>query len=387
MTAQPERTIPFGRPDITDEDRAAVLEVLNGHILTHGPNCKSFETEFSEYVGGGYAVTVNSCMTALHLASWYFGLGEGDEVIVPAQSHVATVSAVEIAGATPVFVDCYLETGNMIPEQIAQKITPRTKAISVVHFNGIPAEMDAIVQIAKQHNLILIEDCALSLGATYKGTHVGLIGDVGCFSFYPAKHITTGEGGMYLSKNETTATQSAHLRAHGVDRQHNERKIPGKYEVTVAGSNYRMSEMQAALGRSQLKRADRFIAIRQENFTRLKAGLLEGTTGLVILDAQSPDTKSSYYCLSVVLPDELRDQRDNIALALNAAGVGTSIYYPKPIPQFEYYQNKYGDTAGQYPNAERISYQSIALPVGQHLNTEDMDYIADQFKRVLKEFV
>ena len=176
------RQIPFARPWITDEDRKAVMEVLEGHVLTHGPQCKEFESEFAAFIGkGAHCVTVSSCMAALHLSYLHFGIGPGDEVIVPAQTHSATVHAVEWVGATPVFVDCDRQTGNLTPQGIASAVTPRTKAISVIHFAGIPCDMPAIMALATQHGLKVVEDCAIALGARYEGRHVGLFGDAGCF--------------------------------------------------------------------------------------------------------------------------------------------------------------------------------------------------------------
>ena len=184
------RNIPFGRPWITDDDRRAVLEVLDGHILTHGPQCKAFEAEFGAFLGvEAHCVTVSSCMAALHMAYLHFGIGSGDEVIVPAQTHTATAHAVELVGARPVFVDCDQATGNLTVDGIAAAITPRTKAVSVVHYVGIPCEMSEIMTLTEQHGLRVIEDCAIALGTRYRGKHVGLFGDAGCF----AGTINTGD--------------------------------------------------------------------------------------------------------------------------------------------------------------------------------------------------
>ena len=185
------RDIPFGRPIIGDEERAAVLGVLRGSQFVHGPLAKQFEVDFSQFIGGGYAHTVASCTAGLHLAYLYLGIGPGDEVIVPAQTHVATAHAVEYTGAQPVFVDVDAFTGNIDIEGIEQAISPRTKAISVVHYLGLPVDMDKVNALAKRFGLFVIEDAALALGARYKGVHVGLLGDFGSFSFYPVKQMLT----------------------------------------------------------------------------------------------------------------------------------------------------------------------------------------------------
>jgi perosamine synthetase len=369
--------IPFGRPDITDVDREAVMRVLRGPILTHGPECKSFEAEFGGFLGAGAnCVTVSSCMAALHLAYLHFGFGPGDEVIAPACTHVATVHAIEWVGAKPVLVDPDPATGNLTAAGIEAALTPRTRAVSLVHFVGIPCEMDPIVRLCEARGLKLVEDCAIAIGARYRGKHVGLFGDVGTFSFYPVKHITTGEGGMFVSRHADVAQQVARLRAFGVDRTHGERSIPGMYEVPSLGLNYRMSEMQAALGRTQTAKLPAFLGARRANFEALR-GHLAKLADVRVLDSHSADAVNSYYCLIAVLEGKLGAERNAIIGELNAAGIGTSIYYPQPVPRMKYYRDKYGYDANAYPVATQISDCSIALPVGPHLGVEQMTRIAD----------
>jgi dTDP-4-amino-4,6-dideoxygalactose transaminase len=280
-------------------------------------------------------------------------------------------------------VDCDLQTGNLTPEGIAAAITPRTKAISVVHFAGIPCDMPAIMSIAQQHNVKVIEDCAIALGARYGGRHVGLFGDAGCFSFYPVKHMTTGEGGMFISRHEAVAQAVSKLRAFGVDRTHSERTLPGMYDVPSLGLNYRMSEIQAALGCSQLRRMGDVLARRAALFN-LYCRLLAGLPEIHVIDAAVSEARSSHYCVSVVLEGRLGMKRDEIVTRLNAAGIGTSIYYPQPVPRMTYYRKKYGFTPGRFPGAERISDESVALPLGMHLDDSDVEFIVTTFKDILK---
>jgi len=375
--------IPFGRPDITDVDREAVMRVLNGHILTHGPECKAFEAEFGAFLGSGAScVSVSSCMAALHLAYLHLKLGPGDEVIAPACTHVATVHAIEWVGAKPVLVDPDPATGNLTAAAIEAALTPRTRAVGLVHFVGIPCEMDEIVALCERKHLKLVEDCAIAIGARYKGKHVGLFGDAGTFSFYPVKHITTGEGGMFLSRHADVATAVARLRAFGVDRTHSERSIPGMYEVPSLGLNYRMSEMQAALGRTQTAKLARLLDARRVNFTALKA-VLTNVAGVRVLDSQHAHAVNSHYCLVAVLEGTHGRARNEIIGELNALGIGTSIYYPQPVPRMKYYRDKYGYDADAYPAATEISDCSIALPVGPHLGTEEMAQIGNTLEAVL----
>jgi dTDP-4-amino-4,6-dideoxygalactose transaminase len=244
---------------IGEEEKKAVMEVLDNPILVHGPRSREFENSFASYTGAPYAVCVSSCTAAIHLTHFCLGLGPGDEVIVPAQTHTATAHAVELTGAKPVFVDAEIETGNIDTDKIEEKITERTRVISVVHFLGMPVDMERINAVAKKHNLFVLEDCALAIGTKYEGVRAGLLGDVGCFSFYPVKHMTTAEGGMLITKDKEIALKIERQRAFGVDRHMGERKIPGVYDVNMLGYNYRMNEIQAALGIEQLKRMDEFL--------------------------------------------------------------------------------------------------------------------------------
>jgi len=378
------RTIPFGRPIIGDEEKQAVLDVLNGHILVHGPKSREFEADFTDFAKAPFAVSVSSCTAALHLSYFHLGLKEGDEVIVPAQTHTATAHAVELCGARPVFVDAEITTGNIDIDQVEEAITGRTKAISIVHFLGMPVNMERVCAIAKKHHLFVVEDCALAIGTYFKGRHAGLHGDTGCFSFYPVKHMTTAEGGMLITRHQEIANRIRRKKAFGVDRHVGERAIPGIYDVTMLGYNYRLNEMQCALGIEQLKRVPHFLAKRKENYEVLHAGLSE-ITEISLFESTGGDYVSSYYCLSVLLSEKMVPKRYEIIQHLKEHGVGTSVYYPQAVPLFTYYRNTYGYARNQFPVAERISDSSIALPVGPHLDTNDMEYIVEQVKNAVAE--
>jgi dTDP-4-amino-4,6-dideoxygalactose transaminase len=383
MIADDVRTVPFARPWITDAERRAVLDVLQGPILTHGPEGRRFETEFGEFLGpDAHCVSVSSCMAGLHLAYLHLGLGPGDEVVVPALTHAATAHAVEWVGATPVFVDCDPVTGNVTAGAIEPVLSPRTRAISVVHFAGIPCDMGPIMALAHRHGLKVVEDCAIALGSRLDGRHVGLFGDAGLFSFYPAKHITTGEGGMLVSRHAEVAAGAARLRAFGVDRTHAERSIPGLYDVPILGLNYRMSELHAALGRPQVRRLHENLARRRVNFEALRR-TLERVPGTRVLDVVTPAQQSSHYCLSVVLEQASGQRRNEVVADLNRRGIQTSVYYPQPVPRMTYYRNKYGYSPERFPVAEEISDRSIALPVGPHLAAGEVDYMAAALTQVL----
>ena len=378
------RSIPFGRPIIGEAEKAAVAEVLDGPILVHGPRAERFESDFADFAGGGRAVAVANCTAALHLANLHFGFGPGDEVLVPAQTHAATAHAVEFTGARPIFIDAEAATGNIDIAQIEAAITERTRAISVVHYLGLPVDMDRINAIAARHELSVIEDAALAVGATYKGRHVGLLGDCGCFSFYPVKHMTTAEGGILLTRHDHIAARVGRLRAFGLDRTVAERTMPGIYDVIMLGFNYRMNEMQAALGIEQLKRLPDFLSRRKTNYAALATGLAE-IDELGLFKSSHGDFESSYYCMAVMLDGKLGPRRAEIVKNLKSQGVGSSVYYPGPVPHLTYYRLKYGFGEGDYPVARSISDRSIALPVGPHLDPDDMAYIVNAMKQAVHD--
>ncbi|MBF0494502.1 MAG: DegT/DnrJ/EryC1/StrS family aminotransferase [Candidatus Omnitrophica bacterium] len=378
------RQIPFGKPIIGQEEKNAVLDVLNGTTLVHGPKAKQFEKDFAAYTKAPYAVSVASCTAGLHLAYFYLDIGPGDEVIVPSETHVATAHAVELCGAKPVFVDACEKTGNIDVSLIEKKVSKKTKAISVVHYLGMPVDMDSVNAIAKAHKLFVVEDCALALGTYYKGIHAGLHGDVGCFSFYPVKHITTAEGGMLITKDQKIAHAIEKQKAFGVDTPVNERKVAGVYDVTILGFNYRMNELEAAMGIEQLKRIDGFLAKRETNYKFLGSRLKE-LKDIKLLQSSCDGYKSSYYCMSVILNERIAVKREAIMGYLKDKGVGASIYYPRPVPLLTYYRKKYKYERDSFPVASEISYRSIALPVGPHLNEEDMEYIFHTLRSAITE--
>ncbi len=366
--------LQFGAPIIGPEEKEAVMEVLSQPVLVHGPRATLFEERFREYTGALHATSVSSCTAGLHLIYFHLGIGPGDEVIVPAQTHNATAHAVELTGAKPIFVDAEPTTGNIDLDKIEAAISPRTRAISVVHYLGMPVDMVRLNAIAAKHGIPTVEDCALAMGTKLHGVHAGGLGDFGAFSFYPVKHMTTAEGGMVTMKRAEDYEAIKRKKAFGVDRSVGERAIPGVYDVTMLGFNYRMSEIHAALGIVQLTRMDGFLKARASNYARL-AGHLEGIPGISLLETERKGFECSWYCLSMILSDDLAAKRYELINVLKDKGIGTSVYYPHPVPYLKYYREKYGFQGNEFPVAARLSYNSIALPVGPHLTVDDMDRI------------
>jgi len=368
------------------EELDAVKEVLDSGILVHGNVSGQFEAEFAEFCGAPEAVAVSSCTAGMHLFYFAMGIGIGDEVIVPAQTHVATAHAVTLTGAKPVFVDAELSSGNIDVSAIEAAITPQTRAISVVHYLGVPVDMSQVMAIAAKYHVLVLEDCALAIGAKVADKHVGLHGDVGVFSFYPVKHLTTGEGGMIILKDNLLADRLRLLRAFGVDRTHLNRSMPGEYDTVALGFNYRMSELHAAIGREQIKKLEDMCQRRRDNHELLCGLLSEKNSWTVLQQPVDGYLESSHYCCAVLLNHGLIPQRPNIMNAMADRGIGTSIYYPRPVPEMSFYQKEFGYGVGQFPIAEKISNSAIALPVGPHLDSNAMRTIATTLADVVSAY-
>lgn len=377
-----KKTIKFASPLIDSKEKKEVLKILNSGIYSQGVKCKKFEENFKRFTKAKYATTVNSCTSGMHLFYFSIGLKKGDEVIVPAQTHVATAHAVELTGAKPIFVDSNLADGNIDIKKVEKKINKKTKAICIVHFLGFPVEMDKLKKLAKENKIFLLEDCALSLGATYKKIHTGLWGDAGVFSFYPTKQITSGEGGMIITNNKKIYEKIKIKKSLGVGQSFLERKIPGIYDTIDVGFNYRMSEIHAAIGVEQLKKFPYFLGYRKKNFFYLKKKI-EKIKNLKILFSKNKNSINAYYCMNILLLDKKLKERNLIITNLEKKNIGVSVNYPQPVPRMKYYKKKYGYNKNQFKNAELISDKSISLPLGPHLNKKDLDHIANSLKEIL----
>jgi len=374
--------IPFGYPMIGEEERRAVLQALEDPILAHGPRGWQFEADFAAWTNAPEAVAVSSCTAGMHLIWFTLGIGPGDEVIVPALTHTATAHAVAYTGATPVFVDAERNSGNIDIAAIENAITPNTKAVALVHYLGLPVDMSKLMTIAKANNLFVLEDCALAVGSKIDSVHAGLHGDAGVFSFYPVKHMTTAEGGMIICNDSDFAAELRLKKAFGVDRAMHERKVPGVYDVVTLGYNFRMNELQAAIGIEQVKKLDQFLSQRSENFNALDSGL-RGTNNITLFDLPADRLVSSHYCFNFMLSEDRIDQRTDVIMALTEKGIGASIYYPGPVPQTTYYKSLFGHTRTDHPVACWISDCSVALPVGPHLSATEMTIIIETVQEVI----
>ena len=354
--------IPAARPEIGDEERAAVDRVMRSGMLAQGPEVAAFETEFSAIVAGLHSVALNSGTSALHLAFLAAGVGAGDEVIVPSFSFAATANSVALTGATPVFVDIELDYFAAAPAAIEAAITPRTKAIMPVHLYGHPADMVAIKAIADKHGLLLFEDAAQAHAAAIDGTPVGAWGIAGSFSFYPTKNMTSGEGGMVTTPSEEIARAIRVLRNQGMER---------RYENEVVGFNTRMTDIHAAIGRVQLTKLAGWTAKRQANAAFLSANL-EG----VVTPPTAPGAVHVFHQYTVRVVDH---DRDAFVEQLSQRGVGSGVYYPTPIHRLPSFKLDL-----DLPTTEVAATQVLSLPVYPSLSQNDLDTIVESVNAIAK---
>ncbi|MCY7942984.1 UDP-4-amino-4,6-dideoxy-N-acetyl-beta-L-altrosamine transaminase [Bacillus inaquosorum] len=375
--------LPYGRQWLDEEDIQSVVDVLRGDYLTTGPTIDLFEQKVAEYAGSSYAVAFSSGTAALHAACFAAGISQGDEVITTPITFAASANCILYMGAKPVFADIDPLTYNIDPDSIEKLITPKTKAIIPVDFTGQPVNHDRIQKIAKANNLIVIEDAAHALGASYKGEKIGSISDMTMFSFHPVKHITTGEGGMITTNNRTYYEKLLQFRSHGITRD--PKKLTQDhgswyYEMHFLGFNYRMTDIQAALGISQLKKVDDFIETRN-HLARIYNEKLK-TISHIHLPSQDAASTSSWHLYIINLKlDQLKGNRDDIFNAMQQENIGVNVHYI-PVYLHPYYQ-RLGYQAGLCPNAENLYKGIITLPLFQSMNEKDADDVIKALKKVV----
>jgi dTDP-4-amino-4,6-dideoxygalactose transaminase len=361
--------IPIAKPLIGEEEKRAVLEVLSSGYLVQGKNVETLERGFAKHIGVKHCVAVNSGTAALHLALLALGVKRGDEVITSAFSFSSSANSILFCGATPVFADIDPKTFNVSPDSIENKITSKTKCIMPVHLYGQPAEMGKIKEIADRHDLFIVEDACQAHGAEYGGVGAGGIGDAGCFSFYPTKNMTTGEGGMVTTNDPKIAEKSRLLRNHGQHKQ---------YYQSILGYNFRMLDFVAVIGVEQLKKLDRFNRKRVENAKYLTKSL-SGIEGIVT-PYVSPNVKHVFHQYTIRVRSG-RAARDMLQKSLAENGVQTRIYYPIPIHKQEFYQKLgYDDVL---PESEAASNEVLSIPVHPSLKEEDLKFVCDKIKAIV----
>lgn len=366
--------LPYGRQWIDEDDIKAVSDVLRADYITTGPKVDEFERVVADYVGAKYAVAVSSGTAALHIAVLALGIKAGDEVITSPITFAASSNCVLYCGGKPVFADIDNLTYNINPDDIESKINGNTKAIIPVHFTGQPCDMDKIHQIAKKYNLLIIEDAAHALGAKYKDKMIGSLSDMTVFSFHPIKHITTGEGGMAVTDNEELYNKLKLFRSHGIARD--DSTEPWYYEQLELGYNYRISDIQCALGISQMKKIDKFIKRRKEIANKYNDAFKNYKN--IIIPHQLEDCDSSWHLYVIQL---LQKDRDEIFNMLRQEGIGVNVNYI-PVYKHPYYQKNGYDKVVCH-NAENFFSGALSIPIFPKMTNEEVNYVIDKLKNVL----
>ncbi len=375
--------LSYGHQYIDEDDIKAVVEVLRSDWLTTGPKVAEFEKRFAEMVGAKYAVAVNSGTAALHAAAFAAGITSGDEVITTPMTFAASANCVLYCGGRPVFADVEADTLLLDPSFVESKISPKTKAIIAVDYAGQPCDYDALKKLSDEHGLILIADACHALGATYKNRKVGTLADMTVFSFHPVKHITTGEGGMVVTDYPDFAVKLRAFRNHGITTDHREREAECSwfYEMAELGYNYRLPDINCALGLSQLKKLDKFVA-RRRQISALYDSAFADMPALSPL-AQRDDRKSSYHLYVVRLNlSKLNVSRLQVFGALRAENIGVNVHY---IPLYWHpYYNKLGYGKGLCPVAEKAYEEIVTLPLFPAMSDRDAEDVIKAVKKVFK---
>jgi dTDP-4-amino-4,6-dideoxygalactose transaminase len=375
----------FGAPAIEDDEIQEVVASMKSGWLGTGPKVAKFEQDFANYKGIEHAVAVNSGTAALHLGMIAAGLKNGDEVITTPMTFCATVNAIIHAGATPVLADVDPATMNIDPNEVEKKITSKTRAILPVHFAGRSCNMDALCDIAKKHNLKIIEDCAHAIETEYKGRKAGTCSDFGCFSFYVTKNVVTGEGGMVSARDEEDIARIKMLALHGMSRDAWERFSDEGYKhyyVVECGYKYNMMDLQAAIGIHQLKRVETNWQKRQQIWESYNDAFSDLPVGLPA--PIEPDTRHAYHLYTILIDEEKTGfSRDDFLKAMTVNNIGVGVHYLS-IPEHPFYQKTFGWKAEDYPNAMRIGRQTVSLPLSAKLTDEDIEDVIEAVAKVTK---
>lgn len=378
------RMLPYGQQWLTEEDIEAVVHVLKGDFITQGPSIQEFEQKVAEYVGTAYAVAFTNGTAALHAACFAADIGPGNEVITTPLTFLASSNCVLYQGAQPVFADIDPRTYNIDPEDIRRKITGDTRAVIAVDFTGQPVEVDKILSITQEHNLVLIEDAAHSLGAEYDGRKIGAWADMTMFSFHPVKHVTSGEGGIIVTDSEIYYKKLLQFRNHGMTRDPEELESndgPWYYEMQSLGYNYRMTDLQAALGSSQMNRLDQFVERRNEIVSIYNKQLAQLPE--LILPYQLPKAKSSWHLYVIRWPlEKFSLSRKQIFEALREMNIGVNVHYI-PVYLQPYYQ-QLGYEKGLCPIAEQYYENCITLPLFPKMSDQDVYDVCEAVTRVYR---
>jgi UDP-4-amino-4,6-dideoxy-N-acetyl-beta-L-altrosamine transaminase len=380
-----ETFLPYAHQTIDDDDVAAVVEALRSDWLTTGPLVDRLEQDFAEFVGTRFAVAYSSGTAALHGCTFAAKLGTGDEVVVPALTFAASAACAVYVGASPVLADVDASTLNLDPHELERRLTRRSRAVVAVHFAGVPADMEAIGSIAKSAGLVVIEDAAHAIGARAPGGEVGTLGDLAVFSLHPAKQLTAGEGGVVTTDDVELADRLRRFRNHCMDTSGREREMSGGHAYTIEelGFNYRLTDIHAALGSSQLRKLPRFLERRRE-LVALYDRLL-GDRDDIVLPVVPPGSDPAWHLYVVRLDlEKLHADRDDVFRALRAENIGVNVHY-KPVHLLGFYRRLLGASEGDYPVAEDAYRRVLTLPLFPAMTDDDVVSVVSALDKVLTD--
>jgi len=372
-----EDFLPFSRPSISQAAIDEVVACLKSGWITTGPRVKQFEDDLKAYLGAPHVLSLTSATAGLHLVLVALQLKPGDEVITTPMTFAATLNTIVLAGGKPVLVDVEPGTYNMDVTKIEKAITKRTRAIMPVHFAGLPVDLDPLYDIAKKHNLRVIEDAAHAIGTEYKGKRIGSFGDIQVFSFHPNKNMTTGEGGCVATRDEKLASDVALLRFHGMDREAWNRfgkKGNQHYEIIAPGYKYNMMDIQAALGLHQLKQLDGFIKRRTELALRYHKLLADWPQWTLTSAPAYPHLHAWHLYTPLINPEAARMDRDAFMQGMKERNIGTGLHY-RAVHLYPYYREQFGFKPGDFPVAETISDRIVSLPLFPLMTDQDQDRV------------
>ncbi|MBM4294153.1 MAG: UDP-4-amino-4,6-dideoxy-N-acetyl-beta-L-altrosamine transaminase [Deltaproteobacteria bacterium] len=384
MTDSEKPYIPYSRQWIDEEDIGEVAAVLRSEWLTTGPQVKEFEEAVARFVGARHAVAVSNGTAALHAAVYALGIGPGDEVIAPPMTFVATANAVVFQGGLPVFADVEPDTLLLDPARVEAKIGPRTRAIIAVDYAGQPCDYEALRAIAGRHGLDLVADACHALGAQYQGTKAGALADLTTFSFHPAKHLATGEGGMVTTDNPEFAEKMRRFRNHGISTDLRQRLEKGTwhYEMVDLGYNYRLTDMQCALGLSQLRKLPAWLARRQA-IARRYGELLQNLPQVSLLAVRANRVHAYHLYVILLNLEDLKAGRDEIFLAMREERIGVNVHY-QPVHLHPYYRRRFQTGPGDCPVAEKAFQRILTLPMFPAMSDHDVDRVATSLAKVIR---
>lgn len=380
--------LPFSRPSLGQEEINEITDSIQSGWITTGPKVERFAEDLSRYIGAPYVAPLSSATAGLHLALLAYGIGPGDEVITSSLTFAATTNVIVLVGATPIFADIDRETLQIRPEEVEKKITPRTRAILPVHFAGQPVDLDPLMELAKKHKLVIIEDAAHAMGTDYKGKRIGSYGNTAVFSFHPNKNMTTGEGGAVVTFDEEIYKAVSLLRFHGMDKnawKRFDKAGSARYDITLPGYKYNMMDIQAAMGIHQLKKLEGFIEERTVRANRYQEFFAEIAGVIIPEEVSFPHRHAWHLYTSLIDIEALTIGRDQFMQELKDRNIGSGLHYTA-VHEFSYYAERFGYKPNDFPETHYVSDRILSLPLFPAMTDQDQEDVIEAVLNICSRF-